>query len=166
MFLGFIESTNLLPEQLKYVLDIASPGCRCRPNWSNWPTGSVSTVDCSIQEALGCVLGGPVLRNLQPAGRKPLAGQQAELGYGSQESPYLKKALTAEQLAALKACCGKYKERSHSILLHGVTGSGKTEVYLELVEKTLAQGQTAMVLVPEVALAAREPSSDIEGDSE
>ncbi|PWU68917.1 primosomal protein N' [Gracilibacillus dipsosauri] len=44
------------------------------------------------------------------------------------------------------------KEQSEVFLLHGVTGSGKTEVYLQSIEKVLQKGQEAIVLVPEIAL--------------
>lgn len=43
-------------------------------------------------------------------------------------------------------------ERPQPFLLHGVTGSGKTEIYLRMIQKTLDSGRTALLLVPEISL--------------
>ena len=51
---------------------------------------------------------------------------------------------------ALDALC--QKGEAAAALLYGVTGSGKTQVYLRLIQETLGRGKTAMVLVPEIAL--------------
>ena len=57
--------------------------------------------------------------------------------------------LNAEQSAALAAI---KTQGSSTLLLHGVTGSGKTEVYLQAIARELEQGRGAIVLVPEIAL--------------
>ncbi len=60
---------------------------------------------------------------------------------------------TAEQAAALSAIRSEMeKEEKRPVLLHGVTGSGKTEIYMQVIADVLAKGQQAIVLVPEIAL--------------
>lgn len=65
-------------------------------------------------------------------------------------SPDQPQALTEAQAQALKLI--KQQHRGVQILLHGVTGSGKTEVYLQAIAPRLAVGQSVLVLVPEIGL--------------
>ena len=66
--------------------------------------------------------------------------------------------LTVDQRSVLERVVGSLPDGEGgggdggSFLLHGVTGSGKTEVYLEAARETLARGRGAIVLVPEIAL--------------
>jgi len=63
-------------------------------------------------------------------------------------------ALNEEQTAALAAIeeALAAPEKAKPILLHGVTGSGKTEIYLQAIHSALVRGKTAIVLVPEISL--------------
>jgi len=61
--------------------------------------------------------------------------------------------LTPAQTAALAPIAAAVRERRYErLLLHGVTGSGKTEIYLRAVAEALAAGRQALVLVPEITL--------------
>ena len=83
------------------------------------------------------------------AASTPLAPTIASDGF----TPSPKPALTPGQQSALAAID---RAREHAcgevVVVDGVTGSGKTELYLRAIEKTLAEGRTACVLVPEISL--------------
>ncbi len=60
----------------------------------------------------------------------------------NQEQQVIVDAITADYLAGVRK----------TYLIHGVTGSGKTEVYMRIIEQVIAQGQQVIMLIPEIAL--------------
>ena len=60
--------------------------------------------------------------------------------------------LTPEQENALEYIKKSHETGKNTVLLHGVTGSGKTEIYLRLIEHVLSLGKQAVMLVPEISL--------------
>jgi len=76
----------------------------------------------------------------------------ASLGYEPSDEPPPKE-LTADQTKALVEISGLMgKGEAATVLLHGVTGSGKTEVYVRAAAKAIEAGKSVIVLVPEIAL--------------
>ena len=60
---------------------------------------------------------------------------------------------TEAQQAAIHIFCEEYRwGKRGTYLVYGVTGSGKTEVYMEMIEHVIAEGKQAIVLIPEIAL--------------
>lgn len=64
------------------------------------------------------------------------------------------KTLSADQTTALKQIENEFEEKD-ICLLHGVTGSGKTEVYVELINKYIEKGEQVLYLLPEIALTTQ-----------
>lgn len=136
------------------------------PLWSAWPE-TLTKRQRSVAEALRPALDGPdggawlapaldALRTTRPtvaalaaAGLLSLAERPVD-PRGAQRFSHAKPlALTPTQAAAIEAIRGA---GDRPVLLEGVTGSGKTEVYLQVIEAMLAAGRGVIALVPEIAL--------------
>jgi primosomal protein N' (replication factor Y) len=106
---------------------------------------------CStISRALGLVLPPGAARRLSGRKRRAVA-RPRHLAVGSR-SPHPPELTPAQQEVLAPLIDALAARQAQRRLLHGVTGSGKTEVYLRAAAAALAQGRSAIVLVPEIAL--------------
>ena len=113
-------------------------------------TGRASTADI-------CYFTGAsmqTLRGLEKAGIVAFTEEEAlRLSGAESVEPAAPIVLNEEQQTAFDRILELNQSgKAEAVLLHGVTGSGKTQVYLRLVEEVLKQGKTAIVLVPEIVL--------------
>ena len=96
----------------------------------------------------------PALKQLEEAGLVAVRMEESlrRPGGSFEEPPAPDPTLTPAQQEALEVVLPCLERGNGSFLLHGVTGSGKTEVFIRLVRRTLEMGKSAMILVPEIAL--------------
>ena len=92
----------------------------------------------------------PAARALARKGVVSLEAEPIALRFGPASTPH--RLNPAQQGAFDQIRRALDSRRFHAFLLHGVTGSGKTEVYLNAIDAVLVQGRSALLLVPEIAL--------------
>ena len=101
-------------------------------------------------------VGSSVIRGLADAGLLVQSPVPNAPPFGKPDPRHVHAALSAEQGDVAAALRGAVAARTFSVtLLDGVTGSGKTEVYLEAVAACLEAGRQALILLPEIALSAQ-----------
>jgi primosomal protein N' (replication factor Y) len=148
---GLADSSDIAEEKLLAPLRALDEGPPTLPAdlvaLAEW----IAAEYCStIARALGLVLPPGAAGRLSGRKRRAVARpEHMPVGARSRHAPEL----TADQLAVLAPVTDALRERrAERRLLHGVTGSGKTEIYLRAAHAALQQGRGAIVLVPEIAL--------------
>ncbi len=124
------------------TLDALEQNATSRPAWKIGELQRLTRVTAAELAELAAA--GLIAIEEVAARRDPLAGRRYP-----RTQPL---SLTAEQSAALKEILASARPGGGTFLLHGVTGSGKTEVYLQALAAVIAQGKRGIVLVPEIAL--------------
>lgn len=97
---------------------------------------------------------GSVLKAMEKKGIFELYEQEASRLSSYDDPTEEAKSLSAQQKKALTQI-GEHFEAGRPVLLHGVTGSGKTRVYVERIQQMLDSGQQALYLLPEIALTTQ-----------
>jgi primosomal protein N' (replication factor Y) len=93
-----------------------------------------------------------VMRGLVNAGALERVAVDADVPFPAPDADFAPPELNAEQRAAAASLAAAIGGSFDPVLLDGVTGSGKTEVYFEAIAECIRQGRQALVLLPEIAL--------------
>jgi len=149
------ESSSLTPKQEHALSLLHSPGEPLVHLCSRAGVGR-GVVQALVEKGLLVSWKAPLPRAPMPrddsAGLEESGGADATVA----SAPELEHRLTAEQMAAFETLDSALNSREPKReVLWGVTGSGKTELYLRLAEEVLAHGGSAIVLVPEIGLSVQ-----------
>jgi primosomal protein N' (replication factor Y) len=139
-------ASELALDRLKAIVDVRSDAPRLPAAWLELMRFLSAYYQRPLGETVIAALP-PRLRSLKPLPRKSLNG--APFNASARFAPT--HALTADQVHVVEKIAQNLG-RFATVLLHGVTGSGKTEVYLNLIARVLERGAQALVLVPEISL--------------
>src|SRR3954466_4245377 len=140
-----IESEVAL-DRLKAIVEIRNDAPRLPADWLELMRFLASYYQPPLGETVIAALP-PRLRSVKPLPKKALV-PSGETSAADFVSPHFLNAEQEHVVGAIAAKLGRFA----AVLLHGITGSGKTEVYLHLIARVLARGEQALVLVPEISL--------------
>ena len=145
--LELTQASELLPQRLKPVARALTDAPRLDPEWLDFMGFLSGYYQRPLGETVVHALP-PRLRSLKPLPRK-IRGldspPQSRPDFVARNAPT---AAQADAISGVRESLGRFEAH----LLHGVTGSGKTEVYLHLVARALERGAQALLLVPEIGL--------------
>jgi primosomal protein N' (replication factor Y) len=147
--------SGLAPESLKEVLEVGEEGsvftdevfrlCRWAHEYYQAPLGEV--LHCAAP---------PAALGLKSAKRNPRVVKSGPSGGGGQSQGFTPQLTPDQELALARLEEARTAQSALKVaLLHGVTGSGKTELYIELARRALTEGKSALILVPEIALTSQ-----------
>ena len=139
-------STEVAQERLKSIAAVRSDAPRLSTDWLKLMEFLAGYYQRPLGETVIAALP-PRLRSVKPLPKKSLDFAKPAAVQRFVPNHRLT-AAQAEAVARTDASLGTFRP----FLLHGITGSGKTEVYLNLVSEVLARGRQALVLVPEISL--------------
>ncbi|GAJ28708.1 primosomal protein N' [Acidomonas methanolica] len=174
-FIDWLAAYTLTPPGLVLAMALRAAGTEPRKPALGWVRGSADTASLRMTPARLRVLAAlgnaphgtadlsaasgaspAVIRAMADAGLLEAAPIPAETPFATLDPDFHRVTLSDEQDHAAETLRAAVRARAYSAtLLEGVTGSGKTEVYLEAVAEALRLGRQVLVLLPEIALSAQ-----------
>ncbi|MBR5116300.1 MAG: primosomal protein N', partial [Lachnospiraceae bacterium] len=142
--IGFRDTVDLPPDRIKEIASCADKDLPAEAVLLKLAAWMRRTYGSTMIAALKTVL--PASEKVRSRTKEPLSEEE-------REAAEQKVDLSEEQAHVVDAIVSDYDRGVRKgYLLQGITGSGKTEVYLRLIEEMIARGKQAIVLIPEIAL--------------